>query len=445
MDIKRQLIDLNLTVARSYQSSETGFIHIGDLIPFYENFCYILALFRSRIGDNIQEAKELLSRLLCFQIPMGRVHEGLFPRNLHEYPEVKDTRISVHLLPIFYAIEKEYLTIIENPLKEQLKNAFERISEKCQRIHSEFPFKTPLSLKLLAVKGVSFPTDFEVKTTREWTDLCIAMQMVGRGEEILPVAISCWDGNLHTYVGPASSEFQEKGEPEITLFDLFMASSLESPSKRLFTPERIHLEAALVFPFQGCKEKKTNSDSLFSIPSFLPSSKSQSQGFHLIRLLWGDENHIHSLVCQEKEFAFQTVEKGRYLFGYKEELPNEKDGMELNFFCDYHPEVQIFIEEKKGTVFQLGEKITIVTPSKTVTLSFSIKEGEGKFLGHISRSNRPSQIALKGPKDFTSYDWRIGLRTLSRTPNLQMEVTVTSWNYSSHDQQTGNFKICCSL
>ena len=428
MDLKRQLIDLNLTVSRSYQSSQTGFIHIGDLIPFYENLCYVLALFRSRIGDNIQEAKELLGRLLRFQIPKGLVHEGLFPRNVHEYPEVKDTRISVHLLPILYAIKKEYLAIIEHPLKEELTNAIERVSEKCQKIHSEFPFKAPLSFKLSAIKGETVPSDIEVNTTREWTDLFIAMQMVNRGEEILPLATSRWDPTLHTYVGPAYSEFQEKSEPEITLFDLFMATSLEISSKRLLTPQKIHLEAALVFPFnEVCKERNSVGDSMFSMPTFLPSSKSLSQGFHLIRFLWGKESHIHSLVCQEKEFSFQTVEGGRFVFGYQEELPNEKEGMELNFFCDYHPDVQILIEGKKGTVFHLGEEVSIVTPSKIVTLSFSIKEGEGKFLGHISRSNRPSQIALQGSKDFTSYDWRIGLRTLARTPNLQMEVTISSF------------------
>lgn len=418
MDLKRQLIDLNLTVSRSYQSSQTGFIHIGDLIPLYENFCYVLALFRSRVGDNIQEAKELLSRLLCFQNP-----NGLFPRNLHEYPQVKDTRINIHLLPILYWIEKEYLTIIENPLKEQLIKAKERVYEKCQKIHSEFPFKAPLSLKLLAIKGDSFPADFEVNHTRDWADLLIAMQMVNRGEEVLPSAISYWDPRLHTYVGPAHSEFQNKSEPEITLFDLFMAISLDIPSKRLLTPQKIHLEAALVFPL---KEIISDCNSIVSMPTFLPSSKCTSQGFHLIRLLWGNETHIHSLVCQEKELTFQTVEKNRFVFGYKEELPNEKEGMELNFFCDYHPDVQILINGKKGTVFHLGDEISIVTPSKTVILSFSIKEGEGKFIGHISRSNRPSQIALQGPKDFTSYDWRIGLRTLARTANLQIEVAISS-------------------
>ncbi len=69
-EFKRKPIELNLAAAKKRKSAQTGFIHYypfslplepHDTIPLYENFCYALALLRSRLSDHVLEAKSLLT------------------------------------------------------------------------------------------------------------------------------------------------------------------------------------------------------------------------------------------------------------------------------------------------------------------------------------------------------------------------------------------------
>ena len=112
---KRKLIELALVAGRKFESKETGLIHFPtrDTIPLYQNFCFCLALFRSLVGDNVQEGKERLSHLLAFQN-----EEGLFPIYLHEYPKASPYARCSYPLKL---IEKHFGHILGDALRQALK------------------------------------------------------------------------------------------------------------------------------------------------------------------------------------------------------------------------------------------------------------------------------------------------------------------------------------
>ena len=108
-DLKRKMVELNLCAADSRKSPLTGYLHTHaslpdawDAIPLLENFCYVLALFRSRQTERIAEGKILLERLLAFEV------NGNFPIYLHEYPLCKDRQMGLDILPVLHWLQKEF-------------------------------------------------------------------------------------------------------------------------------------------------------------------------------------------------------------------------------------------------------------------------------------------------------------------------------------------------
>ena len=79
------LHNLALEAGKRRLSPQTFFIHQGDLIPVTDNFLYALALMRTKVADRILEARDLLERLLPFQLPSGN-----FSIHLHEWPNAND-------------------------------------------------------------------------------------------------------------------------------------------------------------------------------------------------------------------------------------------------------------------------------------------------------------------------------------------------------------------
>lgn len=75
------LNDLALKAGEKRLSPVTGFVHLGDTIPLFENLCYALALMKRKTTASFQAGEALLERLLPF-------HAGTnFPRFLHTYPK----------------------------------------------------------------------------------------------------------------------------------------------------------------------------------------------------------------------------------------------------------------------------------------------------------------------------------------------------------------------
>ncbi len=328
--------NLALLAGRKRQSPQTGFIHhcyedanSRDTIPLFENFCFALALFRTHIVEHVLEGKALLEKLLPFQVGDN------FPVYLHEYPTCRHPYLGEKIYPIFHWIQKEFP-------------------------HQKLP---PLP---------NPQTSSSPKTPEEWADLLLLCQIKGAPIPEVPY-------NLYSFLG---SQKQDKLEPAVTLFDLYMGALYGTFSSRALQDHPVHLKASLIRPF--AEQRPLSTDTFVATP----------QGY-----FWGDAKHTHSCVLETKG----KLQEG--IFHLPETFA--PDDIEIAFYCDAHPDNNILVNGKKATTFQLGDTITI---GKALSLQFN-RAGEGDFFGHIHPGNRPSQLA---PHKFEAYDWKIALRTLRR-------------------------------
>ncbi len=356
--------ELALKAGRKRQSKQTGFVHIEDRIPLLENFCFALALFRSRLSDHVLEGKALLERLLYFQAGEN------FPVYLHEYPHCRDFSSAQRILPALHWILTDFHPVLGEALRDRLKSAIQRIPERA-------PADSP-------------------HTPEAWANYLIAGQM--NGSLKLEEAMSHWHPRLLTFIGP---HLQDKHQPAITLYDLFMGMLFNAFSTRALVDHPLHLQAALIQPV-----------SIEHPPAAYPDLLQLSPP----HLLWGDAEHVHSLMLQAKTGLIEEKE-GEWIVTLPELIPEEGEGrLELSLFCDIHPDHAIFINQKRATTFQCGDLVSLVSKGLKIECVFS---GEGRFFGHLLRGNRPTQVD-KGD----AYDWQIALRTIKREPFSKVKISL---------------------
>jgi|GEM_PF-2190051 len=372
--------ELALVWGRKRQSKATTFLHFNphdpygdgkDVIPFYENILFVLALLRSKMIEQVEEAKNLLEKLLLFEV------DGQFPRFLHEYPRCFDQCLKEKLVRPFALIKSHFEPVLGKELNEKLK-----------------PFIFPL-----------------------------------------PPLITDYHPGLGCYMGPYEEIWQERGEPALTFHDLQGSSESGHFPSRVLSDHPLHLHGVLVEPFCPKESIKREEWTLYQTQNYAYSVRKQwkedgkgaSKGFHLFALLWGNGGPIHSLVCQKKnEMISNASEKSiQLLFTLPEQIPTEgMDRMEVLFYCDKQSDIALFINQEKATAFQMHETVEIRSPSLDICMTFEIVEGEGTFLGHLFPANRPSQCLPADQLRFSAYDWQIGLRTIRRTSRLKLAVKI---------------------
>ncbi|MCH9613605.1 MAG: hypothetical protein SP1CHLAM54_06100 [Chlamydiia bacterium] len=124
------------------------------------------------------------------------------------------------------------------------------------------------------------------------------------------------------------------------------------------------------------------------------------------RLIWGTKDCVHSLFM--------------------------RDPLE-GLFVDLRAE--IWIKGEKSTTFQLGDQIEIRTKTGSVFVKFTAKKG--RYFGHLSRKNRPTQILKDG---FQTYDWCLSLRALEPLPDappeLELDYQLKAPSHEDHCQHT---------
>ncbi|MBS0616434.1 MAG: hypothetical protein JSR58_07790 [Verrucomicrobia bacterium] len=309
-------LELALRAGRLRQSLKTGFIHEEGVIPLLDNYAFALSLLRSRQVDHVLEAKALLEKLLPF---------GLSP-HLHEYPTQGDIYFGRKLYPYLFWILREFGPILGVPLRQKLE---EQLASLPKPILPENPH-----------------------TPQEWANYLIVCQL----DNLDPTpALRQWDPRAFAFIGPQQ---QEKFEPAVTLFDLFMPEL----SRRALEDHPTHVRASVIRPWENL---------------VFPADHKTSPH------IWGDQKHTHSIYISEG--ADETV-----------------------LYIDAHPDHNITVDHQKATTFQLGDRLQVAH----FEVSFSV-EGEGKVFGHISRGNRPGQLSAT---KFDAYDWKIALRTIGQGP-----------------------------
>lgn len=377
MDNNKILNDLALKACRKRARRQTGFIHYNyesayaaeqDTIPLFENFTFALALFSTRLSDSILEGRLLLEKLLNFEV------DGNFPVYLHEYPRCRSKSLAHRIARVLMRILTEFPTVLGSELKLQIENLVNKILQ---------------------------PSHLNPKTPEEWGEALI------ENPNLIEDAVALWHPSLHAYIGP--HQRQEKGEPAVTLLDLYMGQLYGSFSSRALQDHPIQMCASLLRPPSG--------------RVFTPSN---SLAFSGNSLLWGGPAYLHSLYCDPRKCELQQDPKG-YLFTLPDQIPEEADTMvELAFFCNLHESTTLLVNGKRATTFQLGDLVTIDSKEVILNLIFSLAEGEGSFFGQISRGNRPTQCTNRGDHLYEAYDWQITLRTIHRTLKTSIKTQLAT-------------------
>jgi hypothetical protein len=465
-DRKRKPIELTLRAARKRQSPQTGFVHHcyeadtirHDTIPLFENFCFILALLRSRQSENMLEGIALLHKLLAFE------QNGHFPVYLHEFPICKDRMLGIKLLAVFQAIIEDFYAILETSLHDQLQQLICRIHRFAQEAKAQNNLPSRYAIYLNNLKnrefgkeasqifrparaavlidtvraqdeksgtppcqipdssgclGIYLDSDalLEGATPDQMVDALIAARGA-RTPAVMERIAKNWHGTLMTFIGPQE---QERTEPKVTLFDLFLCDYFRNYPARVLTCHPVHLRASLIYATE-----KTDPISHWNE---VPHQSITSHPRQPYTLYWGSHEQLHSLVCDPKGTRYRIEEKDQGAeFLFKCIQPCSQDGpFEIAFFCNLHTAHTFLINGCKATTFQFNDVVEIHSEYVKIQIVFSLAEGEGIFFGHLSRGNRPLQIAAKGDLRYEAFDCQIGLRTINRTDACVLRAHL-SWS-----------------
>ncbi len=379
-------------------SLETSLVHHShevkgsrDCIPLFENLCYCLALFRCHTVEKGVEATLLLDRLLAFQNA-----EGAFPTYIHDYPAISRPLGPFHALLPLHLIKVRYGHVIESRVRTRLNEAHEQLVAYCKRCAAP-----PLLAERLAAIEGEVAESYQLRSSKEWAHHVLSSQLTEPVQEV-----SIWHPNLDVYCGAPYDERQYGSRSQKQLIPpqlspLLVAAPL--PQASLQASARIEIDR-WVWNIQNGTDH-----SIAVIEQFSPSRV--PKGFHLIRALF--ENDI-SFVLPSGNYSYQDG-----LFTMSEEIPDYRDTMELSFYITRHPDVDITVEGQKATAFRKGERVGIRAGNHRIELKF---DSEDDYYGHISYGDRPMQ--MEGDK-FTSFDWRIAIRTVKRVPNSQLRVGLS--------------------
>lgn len=423
MNSHKELTKISLETARHYQSKETGFVHYSfaneqsrETIPIFENICFALALFRTHIAEQVLEGKALLTKLLHFQSA-----SGAFPDYLHEYPAIHRPFHNLQILFPLYQIHCHYRKILGDELKEKLIQALERLSRYIDTLPLrglQIYQKKAFDHIFYAAERPPFP-DEGLYTEKDFGKAILAAELLN-DEVHVPWKLR--------FIGAPFKQWVKEFESKLTHLDLLLRPNIDSKD-----PILIH--ASLFYPTQiiPIEPAKVHSKDytwlvkcsdtfhLLAIESFKPPEQPLSAGFHIFKLFFGE----HNLVCQETKFAIisKITENSLIMdFNYPEDRPKEKNKLtELSFFLNHQPKIDLLIQGMKATTFSLNDPIMF----DRFTLSFSLFEGDGDLFGHLYRGNRPSQTSTKVKTDHDAFDWKISLRTISRSANLGLRMKLT--------------------
>ena len=468
MNSTKYLADLALEAGRHFQCSETGFVHLNNMIPVFENVLFAYTLLRTRLVPNVQEAKDLLKKVLYFQNYIVEENKGHFPNHLHEYPFCKDPALGLKLLAPFYWMLKQFSSVLGESLTVQLMQSAETILECCLQIHKNQPFPFFLEFRLAGAlvafgqlrsnhewieKSQSlFQTLisnqlYEQYSTKQLAHILIGLQMCYHDLSNSPFKPlwdrigQFWHAGLASYRGPCLIETQEGEEPATNLFDLFGCYFSGKFSSRTYTPHAFHLHGILIQPsndqlIQSDHFHYSNENwSVFGDKDWactlLKKENSKHRNHTCFRYLWGSLEKLHSFVCQggnADNIQFLYDNGQIQLFFDLLEIPTTEEGKtkkEIEFFIDIHPELQIKIEGSSSNTFEMGQSVEFLLGNRRCALSAEIVEGSGDFMGHLMRGNRPSQTKHKGDHRFMAYDWTFFLRSIRRKGQCKIKITLS--------------------
>ena len=485
----RQLVKLAVSCGRKLQSPQTGFVHVSqedgddehrDVIPIAENMLWVLALLRTRTGDSIVEAKNLLDKLLFFQNLEVSKGEQNFPVYLHEYPYCRYRYQAVHLLMPLFWIVKDYQKVMEPSLSERVIKCVKGLLDHCMKLYREKQPPYYLALKMAAgVKGFgSLLGKTKMESTGEkWLEelrqqgevvswycpshlgeMLAALQVVypdlyhSPWKDFWNHLSNTWHRNAYCYVGPALQEQQHRYEPQSTLYDLYMGYWGGSFSYRSFVMHPYQLLGALIqplkqplpeikYPYVVTGEFQEQRWHAVHQPHYgmgvmqCHQPPPQPRLFHPVRIIWGDRTRTHSFICQgdllqNLDYKIDSPKGLDLMVDLSQNIDNKehKKDYVIAFYVDKHQFLKKNVAGKAATAFQLGEMVELLDDQLGLCLTFC-QEGGGEksdvqFFGHLQPGNRPAQQGFRGSDRFAVFDEKIFLRVVHRTSPCRVTVRI---------------------
>ncbi|NDD58844.1 MAG: hypothetical protein EBZ47_06295 [Chlamydiae bacterium] len=426
MDIKdvkrRKGLDSHLEIAISRTSSQTGWVHLfydaphipqQDTIATLENMYAILGLFRTRLSERILGGRERLTKLLAFEV------EGNFPVYLHQYPELRDRSLSVHILPVLYYLLKDFSAVMGEELCNSAYGLVERILAHATKMEEKKPL--PFGAR---VKWKAFTKELKVQqptTHQEWADYLIALHMM---ESVAPwvsqeiqKAASYWNATIGLFLPPGIMPIHEKGLPKLTLVDLILWQYESREWPALNEHACLGLKSALLYPFLLPKEQ------------LVFSSKAHAEiqgggGSIPWATYWREDGYVYSLALAQNAGGVEIRKEGEDIYfvcTLPQEIPREEESSEVAWYLSAHSSCPLAIEGQSASAFGIHDTVTLQTPSKRWDLTMEIKEGEGRFLGHLLKASRPCE---RSKEAFDAYDWKIAIRTLERSSSCSLVLRL---------------------
>ena len=487
-ELMRQLIEMAIACGRKRKSAQTGYLHhchgLNEQephlpIPLVENFLYALALLRSRMVENINEAKIVLEGLLHFQNTQdGEIAHGNFPIYVHDYPVCKDRFTALHVAAAICWILKLFHQILGQELKARLEKSLSLAVRHVLKVHSEkaAPFPAAIKVAAVAINAGKLLADngLETQGNALLEDLHSQSEEMGWycpeaiGEIMVALAMvyprlgdspwsafweyvqKTWHHKTGSYIGPALKEWQLGDEPQTTAYDLFLGYLSGNLSMRAKKDNLVHLEVALIPPLEDLLplphypqlyEGTINGAkwSVFQEQNYAYSCVDQgaiainpvfAKGFHPLKLVWGDLQRVHTFVCQDGNTKSATFTPSGAnididcILGNLIEFEDREQSREVAFFFDACEGIEFQVAGHKSSTFQPDELLSLRSAGLSMQLTFYLKEGDGRFLGHRMMGNRPAQIGAKGPTRYNAYDWQLFLRTVRRSEECRVGVRL---------------------
>jgi hypothetical protein len=421
-DKRRKLIEMHIEAVKKRISPQTGFLHLfyedpfslhPQTIPVLENMYYVLGLCRTRLTDPILEARQLLDKLLAFEV------EGNFPIYLHEYPLCKNRSLSIELLPVLYYLERDYSLVLGEDLVKKIKGLSYRIVDRAEKIHEikKLPF-SPF-IKWQAYIGRLLPQS--PSTLVEWGDYLLAMHMMQGAHWILDEAcrgISLWNPMNQVLLIDGLVPLQDGFTPKKGLFNLFMDLHSDTPLREPLIAEPLLLSGSLVHTFDDIEPAE-----LFNMDSFVVHKATGST--QPLSLYWNEEGALRSMAFKLCSTDVVIENKGQavsLVCVYENQVPEEEGSVEVCLYIDCQEKASLIVNGAAASTFRIDDLVQIQTEHRLFTLHFSVIEGQGLFCGHLSKGNRPSQTRKELYK---AYDWQIGLRTVERDSRCIVKIDIT--------------------
>lgn len=482
-ELMRQFVDMAVSEGRRRYSEQTGYLHYCYdrsepphlPIPVYDNILFALALLRSRTMDNVNEAKRILSHLLHFQSDAA---EGNFPIYLHDYPFCKDRFLGVNIGVVLFQIINGFQPVLGSDLNQKLASALRKLVVYLLKTQGEksAPYHLAVKIAALAIavgrkfgdsemekQGDSMLDGLHKNPDRSawYCPSSIGAILLGLTLVYQKLSDSPWSDFWHhlnatwhrhtsCYVGPAVREWQWAKEPQVGIYDLFMCYFQGELSKRVLIQTASHLEAACIpskaeildelsYPFskqgeitQAHWQLYCDKEIAYSIIDInrLPLNPAMERGMSLLRVVWGDMDRVHSLVCQHPQTGrVEVIANGDHLemlffLEGEVDLEDRDKSYEIAIYLDADEGGNFLVEGHKASTFLLDEQLTLSSGNYQFQLSFALDQGDGHFQGHRRLGNRPAQVANKGSQRFEAYDWEIVLRTIRRSPTSAVRAKL---------------------